>query len=172
MLLIEPTQAYAPAIEDYRQSFLRINGSMDGSGSLRRCATAQEWIEKSLAGKDPARVPAGLVPATQYIYVQEKDNRVVGMLQIRHCFNDNLRLYGGHVGYSVRPDERRKGYATAMLRDALPRCRELGLRDVLITCFRDNEGSRRTILHNGGVYESTVREPEADKDLERYWIHL
>lgn len=172
MLLTEPTLAYAQGIEDYRQAFLRINGSMDGSGSLRRCTSAEEWIEQAARGKDPATVQPGLVPATQYIYVRESDGQVVGMLQIRHCFNENLRKYGGHIGYSVRPDERRKGYATSMLKAALPRCRELGLSDVLITCFADNEGSRRTILHNGGVYESTVHEPELDRDLERYWIHL
>ena len=172
MLLIEPTMAYAKDIEAYRQEFLDIEGSMDGSGSLRRCATAEEWIEKCRLGKDPATVPANLVPATQFIYVREEDGRVVGMLQIRHYFNDNLRLYGGHIGYSVRPSERRKGHATAMLHDALPRCRELGLRDVLISCLTDNEGSRRTILKNGGVYESTVHEPELNRDLERYWIHL
>ena len=172
MLLIEPAPAYAPEIEDYRRSFLRINGSMDGSGSLRHAATAEEWIKKSLAGKDPRNVPADRVPATQFIYVRETDGRVVGMLQIRHCLNENLRKFGGHIGYSVRPDERRKGYAAAMLKAALPRCRELGISDVLITCFRDNEGSRRTILRNGGVYESTVHEPEQDRDLERYWIHV
>ena len=59
-----------------------------------------------------------------------------------------------------------------MLRDALPCCRALGLTDVLITCNADNEGSRRTILKNGGVYESTVREPREGAELERYWIHL
>ena len=53
MLLIEPTMAYAKDIEAYRQEFLDIEGSMDGCGSLRRCATAEAWIEKSLAGKDP-----------------------------------------------------------------------------------------------------------------------
>ena len=172
MLLIEPSPACAKDIEAYRQAFLDAGDSMDGCSSLRRCATAPEWIEKSISGKDPSAVEPGLVPATQFIYVRETDNKVVGMLQVRHYFNDNLRLYGGHIGYSVRPDERRKGYATAMLRDALPRCRELGLTDVLITCYADNEGSRRAILANGGVYESTVREPEADRDLERYWIHL
>ena len=172
MLLIEPTMEYAKDIEAYRQEFLDIEGSMDGCGSLRRCATAEEWIEKCRLGKDPATVPANLVPATQFIYVREEDGRVVGMLQIRHYFNEYLEKYSGHIGYSVRPSERRKGYATAMLHDALPRCRELGITDVLISCLTDNEGSRRTILHNGGVYESTVHEPELDRDLERYWIHL
>lgn len=172
MLLIEPTMAYAKDIEAYRQEFLDIEGSMDGCGSLRRCATAQEWIEKCRLGKDPATVPADLVPATQFIYVREEDGRVVGMLQIRHYFNEYLEKYSGHIGYSVRPSERRKGYATAMLHDALPHCRELGITDVLISCLPDNEGSRRTILHNGGVYESTVREPERQRELERYWIHL
>ena len=172
MLLIEPTMAYAKDIEAYRQEFLDIEGSMDGCGSLRRCATAEAWIEKSLAGKDPKNVPPDRVPATQFIYVRETDDRVVGMLQLRHCFNEYLEKYAGHIGYSVRPSERRKGYATAMLHDALPHCRELGIRDVLISCLTDNEGSRRTILANGGVYESTVHEPELQRDLERYWIHL
>ena len=170
--MIEPTMEYAKDIEAYRQEFLDIEGSMDGCGSLRRCATAEEWIEKCRLGKDPATVPANLVPATQFIYVREEDGRVVGMLQIRHYFNEYLEKYSGHIGYSVRPSERRKGYATAMLHDALPHCRALGIRDVLVSCLTDNEGSRRTILANGGIYESTVHEPERDRDLEKYWIHL
>ena len=172
MLLIEPSALYTEQIESYRQDFLRYGNSMDGCGSLRHCGTAEEWILQSQDGKDPTKIAPGRVPATQYIYVRESDGAVVGMLQVRHFFNEHLEKYGGHIGYSVRPSERRKGFATAMLREALPRCRELGIRDVLITCLTDNEGSRRTILNNGGVYESTVHEPDMDRDLERYWIHL
>lgn len=172
MLLMEPTMAYAKDVEAYRQEFLDMGNSMDGCGSLRRCADIGEWLRQTALGKDAATAKPGLVPATQFLYVREADGKVVGMLQIRHYFNEYLEKYAGHIGYSVRPSERRKGYATAMLHDALPHCRALGISDVLICCLVGNEGSRRTILNNGGVYESTVHEPERDRDLERYWIHL
>jgi predicted acetyltransferase len=94
------------------------------------------------------------------------------MLQLRHTLNDYLRRYAGHIGYSVRPSERRRGVAKWMLAAALPYCRELGLRRVMIACEPWNEGSRRTILANGGVFEKTVHEPEEDIDLEQYWITL
>ena len=91
---------------------------------------------------------------------------------VRPQFNEYLEKYGGNIGYSVVPGERRKGYATGMLKAALPLCRELGLKRVLISCIQGNEGSKRAILHNGGVYESTVWEPDEQLWLERYWISL
>ena len=145
---------------------------MDGTGALRRLDDPREWIGWSLRCKDPLQVPEGLVPATQYMLVRREDRKIVGMLQIRHHFNDFLERYGGHIGYSVAPGERRKGYASLMLKLALPKCRALGLNRVLITCIRGNEGSRRTILNNGGTYESTVFEPREGVYLERYWIEL
>ncbi len=172
MLLIEPTRAYAQEMAAYRQSFLEFGGSMDGCGSLRRFDDIEDWFKQVEAYKKAETTPPDRVPCTQFIYVREADRRVVGVIQIRHYFNEYLEKYAGHIGYSVRPDERRKGYATAMLRETLPYCRTLGIQDVLITCVVGNEGSRRTILHNGGVYESTVHEPEMGRDLERYWIHL
>lgn len=59
-----------------------------------------------------------------------------------------------------------------MLKAVLPVCRELGIDKVLITCIKGNEGSKRTILRNGGIYESTVYEPDEMIELEKYWITL
>ena len=172
MKLIEPTTEYEGQIREYRKEFLENGDSMDGTGALRRFEDPRDWIAYSDSLKDPSTVPPGKVPSTQYMLVREEDGKIVGMIQIRHCFNPYLEKFGGHIGYSVAPGERRKGYAAQMLKMVLPKCRELGLDRVLITCISGNEGSRKTILKNGGVYESTVHEPEEDVDLERYWIDL
>ena len=172
MKLIEPTMEYDRQIQAYRREFLETEGSMDGCGSLRRFETTREWLDQVEALRRPETTPPQLVPSTQYIYVRESDSKVVGVIQIRHCFNEFLENYAGHIGYSVCPTERRKGYATQMLRLALPECKALGLDRVLISCVEGNEGSKRTILRNGGVYESTVYEPGEGVYLERYWIDL
>ena len=172
MKLVEPSMAYDRQIQAYRQAFLRCEGSMDGAGSLRRFDRTQDWIDQVEALKRPETTPAHLVPSTQYLYLRESDDKVVGVIQIRHYLNEYLEKYAGHIGYSVCPDERKKGYATQMLKAVLPVCKSLGIDRVLISCLPDNEGSRRTILKNGGVYESTVFEPKEKVYLERYWINL
>ena len=172
MKFIEPTREYEQQICAFRKEFLEHGDSMDGTGTLIHMADPKQWIEYCQLCKDPNTVPEGLVPATQYIFVRESDNKIVGMLQIRHYFNAFLEQYGGHIGYSVAPGERRKGYASQMLQLSLSKCKELGIQRALITCIDDNEASRRTILKNGGEYESTVFEPNAGINLQRYWIDL
>ena len=172
MLLIEPTMEFDRAIQAFRQDFLVHGGGTDGSGSLLRFDSTREWLDKLEAGKHGETVPPGLVPATQYIYVREEDGKIVGVLQLRHHLNDYLEQYAGHIGYSVCPGERRKGYAVRMLAAGLEKCRERGMERVLVCCRPANEGSRKTILRNGGVWESTVWVPDRETWLERYWITL
>ena len=172
MKLIEPSMEYDEQIQAYRREFLEYGGSMDGCGSLRRFDTTEEWLAQVESLKREETTPAHLVPMTQYIYIRESDNKMVGVIQIRHRFNEYLEKYAGHIGYSVAPSERRKGYATQMLKAVLPECKRLGIDKVLVSCVQGNEGSKRTILNNGGVYESTVYEPEHEFYLERYWIDL
>lgn len=175
--LVEPSEVYAEQIREYRQDFLDTGSSMDGCGPLRRYEDPITYISESKKYLNPETLPDGTVIATQFLYVRKADMRLVGMIQIRHYFNDYLSKYGGHIGYSVKPSERRKGYATSMLNAVLPYCKEIGLEKILISCIDGNIGSEKAILNNGGVYESTVYEPRRKfrmkrNKLKRFWICL
>jgi predicted acetyltransferase len=87
-------------------------------------------------------------------------------LEIFNSFN----YYSSHIGYGIRPSERKKGYAALMLSMALPIAKELGISKALITCDRDNLGSAKTIIKNGGVLENEVQEEE--RVTQRYWVEL
>jgi predicted acetyltransferase len=111
------------------------------------------------------------VPSTTLWAYDEARDKLVGVVNIRHHINfPSLSLYGGHVGYGVREDERRKGYATAILSETLKECKKLGLDRILISCDRDNVGSRRTIEKNGGIFD---REVEVDgSPVMRFYIYI
>lgn len=168
--LVTPTADLSEEIEDFRRDFLTVGGSMDGCGPLRRFEKAADWLAWLKMMSSEETVPPGKVPTVQFAAVRESDGKMVGVLEIRRRLNDHLEKYAGHIGYSVRPSERRRGYGTQMLRLALPICAKLGLCRVLVCCLTDNEGSRKIITACGGVYESTVHEPDRNIDLERYWI--
>ncbi len=172
LILVKPDETMAEEIAAYRAEFLAAGDSMDGTGGLRGMENPLEWIEHCRDMEIPEKVPSHFVPSTQYVYLRESDRRIVGMTQFRHELNEYLLNFAGHIGYSVRPSERRRGYAGRMLKELLPVCRQKGLNRVLVTCMTGNEGSRRTILKNGGVYESTEFEPDEKANIERYWIKL
>ena len=113
----------------------------------------------------------GKVPDSVFFLLDEDRNRLLGAVNIRHYLNEYLLYEGGHIGDGIRPSERRKGYATEMIRLALIECKKLGMNKVLITCDRDNIGSAKSIINNGGILENEF--VNSDGEIEqRYWITL
>lgn len=91
---------------------------------------------------------------------------------MRLKLNQYLTSIGGHIGYSINPTERKKGYGKQMLKQALIEAKKQGLEKVLLTCDSDNQGSRKIIESNRGILEETIFNEERAKTINRYWIYL
>ena len=180
--LVLPTNEFVTQIEEYKRKFLDEKSgsvalqSMPGCGNLEK-QTVDEWIAECNDHSFGRNLPDGYVSATQFIAMRKADSKLVGMIQVRHKLTPFLERIGGHIGYSIAPDERRKGYATQMLTLALDKCRELGIERVRVTCIKENIASAKVIQNCGGKFDG-----EAEYDGEfpqnkgkifyRYWIDL
>jgi len=111
-----------------------------------------------------------LVPETILWAVSGDD--YVGRISIRHELNDNLRLMGGHIGYDTVPSFRGQGFASQMLAQALPVARDLGLKEVLLTCDDTNVASIKVIEKNGGLLKETKLLATNKPAKRYYWIKL
>lgn len=157
----------------YIQEFLDYGSDINGVGGLDRYLdNYEEWLVK--LEEDRVRVPSEeKVPADTYFLVRENDNRIIGMINIRHCLNRNLRIIGGHIGYSIRPSERQKGYNKVNLYLGLLRCQELGIDEVLMDCDAKNLGSAKAMQALGGKMIREWHEPDIYKTyLQDYTIDV
>lgn len=114
------------------------------------------YLKKARENRLGLNLQKGRVPSTLYWAVV--GSKVVGRVDIRHKLNKNLRVVGGHIGYTVVPSERRKGYGTKMLKLALGKTHKLGIKNALVTCDATNIGSKKIIEHNGGKLINQVQQ--------------
>jgi predicted acetyltransferase len=133
--------------------------------------TIAEFLAACCEGADPARVRPGLVPQTVY-WLTEDDGTAVGMVRVRHRLNDMLLIRGGHIGYFIRRDRRRRGYGAVALRLALDELRGFGESRALLTVHPGNLPSTRVIETNGGRFADETADPETGDLFKRYWIDL
>jgi predicted acetyltransferase len=170
--LIYPSKEYEKSAFEYIQEFLEYNSQINGTGGLDRYDNYDEWLLKLEKDLDIPNIPEGRVPANTYFLIRTSDNIIIGMINIRHKLNDFLLNEGGHIGYSIRPTERNKGYGTLMLKLGLEKCRELKLNKVLISCDKTNIGSARVIQNNNGILENEAYSKTFSAVIQRYWINL
>lgn len=169
MKLIRPSIEYKRQVLDYKNEFVESGDDLAGTSYLQRYDVYEEWLRFVLDNEKESTKHTE-VTANVFLAIREEDNKLVGMINIRHTLNEYLFNYGGHIGYSVRKNERRKGYAKEMLKIALEECRKLQMGKVLITCDADNISSSKTIKYCGGILENEVLND--DILTQRYWIEL
>ena len=110
------------------------------------------------------------VPGITYFLVRESDNKIVGMINIRLSLNERLKKYGGHIGYSIRPTERRKGYNKVNLYLALEICKEHGIKEVFLDCDKSNLGSAKTMQALGGKLVKEYFDDEFSNNIVQDYI--
>ena len=170
IILVKPDLSYTDEIIKYKEESLKESPLINGSAGLDRFSSIEIWFEELKKRSCEDTVPKGLVPSSTYLGLREKDNYIVGMIDIRHYLNEYLTQVGGHIGYGVRKTERNKGYAKQMLKLALEKCKELKIKKVLITCDEDNIASEKVILSANAKLED-IRNVDGE-NKKRFWIDL
>jgi predicted acetyltransferase len=127
-------------------------------------------VQSLLESEKGINLAEGWVPDSTFWLINE-NNRVLGAVNIRHKLTERLKDRGGHIGYGIRPSERRKGYATKLLALSLGKVKGFGVEKALITCDEDNTGSLKTIINNGGVPDIDFIEEDGNV-IKRFWIEL
>jgi len=130
-----------------------------------------KYVRDRLDWKEGKSLPEGWVPGSTFWLIRD-DKVIVGTSSLRHKLTEHLRNIGGHIGFNIRPSERRKGYGTAILALTLEKAKELRLKRVLVTCDDNNIASAKIIEKNGGILEDKYCNDELEQPKRRYWIEL
>lgn len=168
--LLQPTETLREQFLAFRAEF-SPNEEIPGLGSMNTGNFGVD-VRNALNHAKGIGLPNGWVPAHTF-WLMRDGRTILGVLNLRHSLTPSLEAEGGHIGYSVRPSERGKGYATRLLAMALDEARRLGMKRVLITCDRKNVASARVIQKNGGRLENEVASRQPGREVtQRYWIEL
>ena len=173
--LVSPTIEYeGQAIEfikehrEYNPNILHIHG---GASINKYIDDYAGWLQK-LANDRVTIANEERVPAETFFLVRVSDNRIVGIISVRLELNDHLRKYAGHIGFGIRPTERKKGYNRINLFLALLECQKRNIDKVMLTCDKQNIASSKTMIGLGGVFEKEFYDEDAGDFTQIYWIDV
>ena len=165
MKLRRPTLADKEAILSMMAEFEETQSAHAGGFWDAENFDYEEWLETSHNKEMGIGLLENRVPSIQFVSFDDV-GRALGFLNLRLRLNEGLLNYAGHIGYSIRPSERGKGYAKESLRQGLQVAKEKNIKRGLVTCSTENPASRAVILANGGQLEDIRHE------TERYWVDL
>ena len=165
MELRRPRLADKETVLEMVAEFEKSQSAHDGGFWDTENFVYEEWLEENLQAEAGFNIPENWVPAIQLVSF-DVAGQALGFLNLRLRLNDYLLEKGGHIGYSIRPSERGKGYAKESLRQGLQIAKEKNIKRALVTCSTENPASRAVILANGGELE------DVRNGTERYWIEL
>lgn len=174
--LEEPSLERKDEIIEYLDEFVKYNSNINGTGSLDKIYdgyTFEEALEKCLNMKNELYAKSiNRVPGKTFLLIRKDDNKIVGTINIRWNLSEKMLKFGGHIGYGIRPTERRKGYNKIQLYLVLLEAQKLNLDKVMLDCSVDNLGSDKTIKALGGILERCELD-EADNTMTNvYWINV
>ena len=165
MELRRPRLADKETVLEMMVEFEKYQSPHDGGFWDTENFSYEDWLENNQNQEMGINLPEGWVPAIQLVAFSEK-GQALGFLNLRLRLSDYLLEVGGHIGYSIRPSERGKGYAKKTLRQGLKVAKEKNIKRTLVTCSVNNPASRAVILANGGILE------DVRNGVERYWIEV
>jgi len=155
------------ALEYKKEHFHNGEDEMHGSALFDKTNSYDDWLIQLKNNSDETTVNSKWVVSTTFFAVRKCD----GKIDIRHTLNEFLKEYGGNIGYGVRPSERKKGYATEILKMALEYCKKLDLKKVMLACYKENEASSKTITKCGCILEKEFMYTDK-KIVQTFWIAL
>ena len=153
--LVVPTIELKDEALEYRQEhFDNGENIINGSELFDKTESYEEWLQTVTNNANIKTVNPNWVLADTFFAIDEETKKIIGIIDFRHTLNDFLVDFG-HCGYSVRPSERNKGYATEMLKQIKDIARKAGLPELQLSVEKNNIPSIKTIQKNDGVYERT-----------------
>lgn len=165
MELRRPTLTDKETVLDMMVEFEKSQSAHDGGFWDAEGFSYENWLETNLNKEMGINLPENRVPSIQFVLFDESGH-ALGFLNLRLRLNEGLLNHAGHIGYSIRPSERDKGYAKESLRQGLQVAKGKNIKRALVTCSTENPASRAVILGNGGALE------DVRNGTERYWIEL
>ena len=165
MELRRPRLADKETVLEMMAEFEQAHSPHDGGFWETEAFSYEEWLETNMQKEMGINLPENRVPSIQFVSFDDV-GRALGFLNLRLKLNEGLLNHAGHIGYSIRPSERGKGYAKEALRQGLQVAKEKNIKKSLVTCSTENPASRAVIVANGGVFE------DVRNGVERYWIDL